>query len=124
MSGRSAIIPGPGHPITVEPAKRHVVVKVQGEVIADTRDALVLREASYAGVLYIPRADVRMEMLRRSEHTSYCPYKGDCSYYHLPEGNARAANAVWSYEKPYESVAAIAQHLAFYPDRVEITQSD
>jgi uncharacterized protein (DUF427 family) len=123
MSERSIKIPGPDHPITIDHDPKHVVVKYQGEVIADTRDALLLKEASYAGVLYIPRADVKMERLTHSDHTSYCPYKGDCSYYNLP-GDGRAANAVWSYEKPYESVAVIREHLAFYADRVEINAAD
>jgi uncharacterized protein (DUF427 family) len=123
MVERSVKIPGPDHPITVEKSSKHVVVKYQGEVIADTRDALRLQEATYPAVLYIPRGDVKMERLTHTDHTSYCPYKGDCSYYSLPEGDKRAANAVWSYEAPYESVAAIKEHLAFYADRVEITQA-
>ncbi len=123
MSERSMKIPGPDHPITIEKNPKHVVIKYQGEVIADTRNALRLMEASYAGVLYIPRTDVKMERLTHSDRTSYCPYKGDCSYYNLPAGDGRAANAVWSYEKPYESVAAIREHLAFYPDRVEISET-
>jgi uncharacterized protein (DUF427 family) len=111
--------PGPDHPITIERNPGRVVVSAAGRVIADTRDALTLREASCPPVLYIPRKDVDMALLERTGHATYCPYKGDCSYFSIPLGGERSANAVWSYEKPYPAVAAIAGHLAFYPDRVE-----
>jgi uncharacterized protein (DUF427 family) len=79
----------------------------------------VLREAAYMPVYYLPRADADMSLLARSDHTTYCPYKGDCSYYSIPAAGENATNAVWTYETPYEAVAAIAGHLAFYPDRVD-----
>jgi uncharacterized protein (DUF427 family) len=116
-------IPGPDHPITVTRNTKRVVVKVGGQVIADTRAALVLKEASYPPVQYIPRQDVDMSKLERTDHATYCPYKGDCSYYSIPSGGAKTVNAVWSYEAPYESVTIIKDHLAFYPDRVELTES-
>jgi uncharacterized protein (DUF427 family) len=116
-------IPGPDHPITVEPYPKQVVVRYKGEVIADTRAALRLKEASYPAVLYIPRGDAKMDKLTRSNHATYCPYKGEASYYSLPAGDAKAANAVWTYETPYDAVAEIREHLAFYPDRVEITET-
>jgi uncharacterized protein (DUF427 family) len=112
-------IPGPDHPITIEPNAKRVVVTVGGKVVADSTRALVLREAAYPAVQYIPRADVDMTLLQRTEHSSYCPYKGDASYYSIPAGGDRAANAVWSYETAYESVAPIAGHVAFYSDRVD-----
>ena len=112
-------VPGPEHPITIERAIGRVVVKMAGRVIADTRDALTLREASYPAVQYIPRKDADMTLLERTEHATYCPYKGDCSYYSIPAGGARSINAVWTYETPYAAVAAIKDHLAFYPDRVD-----
>ncbi len=112
-------IPGPDHPITVEPAAGRVVVKAAGHVVADTREALTLREANYPPVLYIPRKDVDMSLLERTDHATYCPYKGDCAYYSIPAGGARSANAVWTYEAPYPAVAAIQNHLAFYPDRID-----
>jgi len=112
-------IPGPGHPITIEPNPQRVVVKVAGKVIADTRNALSLREASYPAVQYIPRADVDMAELQRTNHATYCPYKGDASYYSIPAGGERGQNAVWTYETPYASVAAIKEHVAFYPSRVD-----
>jgi len=115
--------PGPDHPITVTPNPKRVVVKVGGQVIADTRAALALKEASYPPVQYIPRQDVDMSKLERTHHATYCPYKGDCSYYSIPSGGEKTVNAVWSYEAPYESVAIIKDHLAFYSDRVELTES-
>ena len=116
---RTPRIPGPDHPIAIVKNARRVVVTLAGKVIADTRDALTLREASYPGVQYIPRKDVDMTQLERTSHSTYCPYKGECSYFSLPAGGARSVNSVWSYEQPYESVAAIRDHLAFYPDRVD-----
>jgi uncharacterized protein (DUF427 family) len=116
---RTPRIPGPDHPITIERNAHRVVVSLAGRVIADTRDALSLREASYPAVQYIPRKDVDMTQLERSAHSTYCPYKGDCSYYSLPAGGVRSVDGVWSYEHPYTAVAAIRDHLAFYPDRVD-----
>jgi uncharacterized protein (DUF427 family) len=95
------------------------VVTVGRRVIADTRDALTLREASYPAVQYIPRRDVDMAALTRSEHTTYCPYKGDASYYSIPAGGGRSLNAVWTYETPFEAMAQIKDYVAFYPDRVD-----
>src|SRR6266571_9196258 len=112
-------IPGPDHPITIERTQARVVVTLNGRTIADSLSALTLKEASYPGVQYIPRKDVDMSQLSRTEHASYCPYKGDASYYSLPAGGERSANAVWTYEAPYEAVAAIKDHVAFYPDRVD-----
>ena len=112
-------IPGPDHPITIERSAARVTVSLGGRVLADSKDALVLREAAYPPVLYIPRKDVEMALFERTDHASYCPYKGDAAYYSIPSGGARSANAVWTYETPYESVAAIKDHLAFYPDRVD-----
>lgn len=119
MSEKPVRIPGPDHPITIAPTRSRVVVTAGGYVIADTRAALVLKEASYPPVFYIPRADTNMTLLAHTDHATYCPYKGDCSYFSIPVGGERSANAVWSYEAPYASVAAIKEHLAFYPDRVD-----
>jgi uncharacterized protein (DUF427 family) len=119
MNTRPEKIPGPDHPISISRNARRVVVKVAGQVIADTLAALRLEEASYPAVLYIPPADVDMAKLQRTEHTTYCPYKGDCSYYSIPSGGSRSINAVWSYEKPYASVSKIEHYLAFYPTRVD-----
>jgi uncharacterized protein (DUF427 family) len=111
--------PGPAHPITIEPSGKRVTVTVAGKVIADTRDALTLREAAYPVVFYVPRKDVDMEALERTEHSTYCPYKGDCAYFSIPAGGARAVNAVWTYEAPFDAVVSIKDHLAFYTDRVD-----
>lgn len=118
-AGKTVKIPGPDHPITIEANPSHVVVTLGGKVIADTRDALTLREAAYPAVLYIPRKDVDMTLLQRTDHATYCPYKGDCGYFSIPSGGERAVNAVWTYENPYAAVAQIKDHVAFYPDRVE-----
>jgi uncharacterized protein (DUF427 family) len=120
LSTRKTIkVPGPDHPITIEHNPNRVVVKVAGRVVADTRNALILREASYPAVQYIPRNDVNMALLERTDHVTYCPYKGDCTYFSILLGGDRSANAVWTYEAPYAAVALIKDHLAFYPDRVD-----
>lgn len=111
--------PGPDHPITIERNPARVVVSVAGKVVADSREALALREATYPAVQYIPRKDVDMSLLQRTDHATYCPYKGDCAYYSIPSGGERSANAVWTYEAPFAPVAEIKDHLAFYPDRVD-----
>jgi uncharacterized protein (DUF427 family) len=119
MTVKPMKIPGPDHPISIDANPSRVVVTVGGRVIADTRDALTLREASYPPVQYIPRQDVDMTALTRSDHTTYCPYKGDASYYSIPGGGDRSVNAVWTYETPFEAMAQIKDYLAFYPERVE-----
>jgi uncharacterized protein (DUF427 family) len=119
MAEKTIRIPGPDHPITIERNPKRVVVTLGGQVIADTREALALREANYAAVLYVPRKDVAMDALERSETASYCPYKGEASYFSIPSGGKRSVDAIWSYEAPLDAVAAIEDHLAFYPDRVD-----
>jgi uncharacterized protein (DUF427 family) len=111
--------PGPDHPITIEPNAARVRVSVGGQMIADTDDALTLREADYPPVQYIPTKDVDTSLLETSDATSYCPYKGEASYYSVPIGGDRAVNAVWQYRSPYAAVAEIKDRVAFYPDRVE-----
>jgi uncharacterized protein (DUF427 family) len=119
MSDKPIKIPGPDHPITITPLDGKVVVRAAGQVIAETTRALTLKEASYPAVYYIPRSDADMKTLEPTEHETYCPYKGDASYFSLPLGDA-GKNGVWSYETPYTAVAEIKDHLAFYPDKVEI----
>jgi uncharacterized protein (DUF427 family) len=118
-AARQPKIPGPDHPITVTPNRQRVLVRVGGALIADTRDALILQEASYPPVQYIPRKDVDMNLLQRTEHSSYCPFKGDASYYSIPGGGEKSVNAVWSYESPYPAVGQIKDYVAFYPSRVD-----
>jgi len=119
MNDKQMRHPGPDHPITIEANPNHVVVSIAGRVIADTREALALREGTYPAVLYIPRKDVDMSLLERTDHATYCPFKGDCAYYSIPIGGERSVNAVWTYELPYAAVSQIKDHLAFYPDRVD-----
>ncbi|HEX6832439.1 MAG TPA: DUF427 domain-containing protein [Rudaea sp.] len=112
-------IPGPDHPITITSNPRRVRVTVAGRTIADSRAVLTLREASYPPVQYVPRGDVDMSALARTERKTQCPYKGEASYYSIVPAGERGANAVWTYETPNPSVASIKEHLAFYPDRVD-----
>jgi len=118
MTTKPIKVPGPEHPITVEPNPSRVVVSIAGLTIADSREALTLREANYRAVQYIPRKDVDMSLLERTDHATHCPYKGDCAYYSIPLGGERSVNAVWTYEAPHFAVAEIKDYLAFYPDRV------
>lgn len=119
MNAKPMKVPGPDHPITLSPNDQRIVVTVAGRVIADTRAAVVLNEAGYPPVQYIPREDVDMSQLERTAHSTYCPYKGDASYYSIPAGGDRSANAVWTYENPYPAVIQIKDHVAFYPSRVD-----
>jgi len=118
-TARPIKVPGPDHPIAIERNTNRVVVRVAGRVVADTRAALTLSEANYAAVQYIPRKDVDMTLLERTDRATYCPYKGDAAYYSITPGGEKTVNAVWTYEAPYASVADIQDHLAFYPDRVD-----
>jgi uncharacterized protein (DUF427 family) len=124
MNSKPIRIPGPDHPISVTPTKERVTASVDGKLIADSREALTLQEAAYPPVQYIPRKDVDMTQLQRSAHQTYCPYKGECSYFSISAGGERMVNAVWSYEAPYAAVSAIRDLLAFYPDRVDIIEID
>jgi len=117
MANKAVLLPGPRHPITVNPAGVRVVVRVHGRVIADTRSALTLREADYPPVHYLPRDDVDMSLLHRTASESYCPFKGDAAYYNLPAAGEQGIDAVWTYEAPYEAVSAIKNHVAFYANR-------
>ena len=111
--------PGPDHPITMARNPNKIRVKLGGEVIAETTNAVTLKESTYPPVHYIPRADVKMSLLKRSQHASHCPYKGDAAYYSIEAGGRKAPNAVWTYEKPFPAVSQIDSLLAFYPDRVD-----
>jgi len=123
MKQKQAKLPGPDHPISIQRNPARVVVSAAGRVIADTDNALTLREAVYPPVQYMPREDVDFSQLERTDHTTYCPYKGECSYYSVPAGGEKSVNAVWTYEDPYPAVAQIKGHVAFYLNRVdEITE--
>jgi uncharacterized protein (DUF427 family) len=110
-------IPGPDHPITLSYAPRRVRVLFGGHLIADSADVLTLKEANYPPVYYFPRADVAMADLARTDHRTYCPYKGLASYFTVARDGEIAENAVWSYETPYPAMALIEERLAFYADR-------
>ena len=119
MTYKKVLVPGPDHPISLTPTGARVTVKLGSRVIADTTNAITLQEASYPAVQYIPLADVDPEVLRASDHATYCPYKGEASYYSVEVGDDVAAAALWFYPAPHDSVAAIKDHAAFYPDRVD-----
>ena len=112
-------IPGPDHPILISPAEGKVRVTVAGKIVAESTQALRLEEKGYPPVYYLPRDDADMSLFVRTTHYTYCPYKGDCSFYSIPIGGANSDNAVWTYEGPYEAVASIGGYLAFYPTRVD-----
>jgi uncharacterized protein (DUF427 family) len=112
-------LPGPDHPITIEPATERVRVTFNGKVVADSRRALVLREAAYKPVFYIPRDDAQMALFEHTAHSTHCPYKGDASYYTIKVDGRTAENAIWSYETPFPAMRQIAGRLAFYPNRVD-----
>jgi uncharacterized protein (DUF427 family) len=114
--------PGPDHPITIEAGTARIVARVGDTVIADTTSALTLREADYPPVHYVPLEDVDPAVLRDSTTQTYCPYKGDASYYHLALPGQELTDAVWVYRTPYPSVNPIAGHVAFYPDRVIVEE--
>jgi uncharacterized protein (DUF427 family) len=120
VTARLIRMPRPDHPIAIGPNRNHVVVSVAGRIIADTRDALTLRESNYGLVLYFPRKDVDLALLERTDHATYCPCKGEAAYYAIPLGGERSINAVWTYEAPYAWVAEIKDYVAFCLDRVDV----
>ena len=120
---RAVLEPGPQHPITVEPASARITVKAGDTPVAETTAALALREADYPTVYYVPLVDVRPEALQPSDHTTYCPYKGDATYYSIVTPQGELADAVWTYVTPYPAVAPIAGHVAFYANRVDVAVS-
>lgn len=122
MSERPVLTPTAEYPITVTPTGRHVTVRIGGDVIADTDRALSLCESTRPAVQYIPLADVRQDMLSRTDTTSYCPFKGDAAYYSVTTSAGQTVvDAIWTYEQPFPAVAAIAGYVAFYPDKAEIS---
>jgi uncharacterized protein (DUF427 family) len=118
------LTPGPDHPITIDTAPKRWRAFFAGHVIADTSDALILREANLGPVVYFPRADVAMEYMSRTDRSSHCPYKGDAGYYTILMDGEFAENAVWTYDAPFEAMTAIAGRLAFYTDKVEVYEVD
>ncbi|MET0495114.1 MAG: DUF427 domain-containing protein [Actinoplanes sp.] len=122
MAEKPVLEPGPDHPITITPNPARIVVTVAGQVVADSSRALTLQESTYPAVQYIPIEDVDRSLLERTETSTYCPYKGDASYYSIPAGGERSVDAIWVYEAPRDAVKEIKDHVAFYPDRVDSIQ--
>jgi uncharacterized protein (DUF427 family) len=122
MTDKPRLQPGPDHPITVTPTGKRVVVTIAGKVVADTENALSLKEATYPAVQYVPLADVDQTVLERTDTQTYCPYKGDAGYYSVVVGDQRVVDAIWEYQNPRDAVAQIKDHVAFYPDRVDSIQ--
>jgi uncharacterized protein (DUF427 family) len=119
VSSKEIKIPGPDHPIVISPIEGKVRAMVAGTIVAESTRALQLDEKGYPPVYYLPRDDADMSLLVRTERYTYCPYKGDCSYYSIPIGGSQSENAVWTYERPHEAVTSIREYLAFYPSQVD-----
>jgi uncharacterized protein (DUF427 family) len=120
--GKSMKLPGPDHPITISANPKRVRVTADGVVIAETAHALTLKEASYPAVQYVPRQDAKMDLLKRTQRVTHCPYKGDASYFSITANGKTLDNAIWTYETPFPAMAEISGHLAFYPDKVRIEE--
>lgn len=120
MASSPAFAANPGHTITVAPHDGHVTVRFNGTVVAETDRALSLKEANYPAVLYIPLDDCSPDHFQKTSHQTKCPFKGTASYWTLSAGGKSAENAVWGYMEPFDQVAEIAGHVAFYPDKVEM----
>lgn len=123
MTERTVLQPTPEHPISVIPTGRHVVVRMRGEIVAESDGALTLAESTYPAVQYVPLADVAPSALKRSDTTTYCPYKGEANYYHVTSAGDTVDDVIWTYEQPYPAVAAIAGHVAFYANKADVVVS-
>jgi uncharacterized protein (DUF427 family) len=121
MTSRPVLEPTAEHPITINPTGTRVVVRVNGEVVADSYQALQLQESTYPAVQYIPLKDVVQDRLVHTDTSSYCPYKGEAGYYSVTTAAGTVDDVIWTYEQPYPAVAAIAGHVAFYPDKADIS---
>ena len=121
MTERTVLLPTADHPITITPTGKHVTVRVNGEVVAETDAALTLQESTYPAVQYVPLADVVDSALSRSDNTTYCPYKGEANYYHVTTGESTVDDAIWTYEQPYPAVGEIVGHVAFYANKADVT---
>ena len=115
-------LPGPDHPITITANPKRIHVTSGGLVIADTTDALTLKEASYPAVQYMPRKDTNLALLKRTDRVTHCPYKGDANYFSIIADGKAIQNSIWTYETPFPAMAEISGHLAFYPDKVKIEE--
>jgi len=122
QKGLTMKLPGPDHPITITANPKRIRVSAGGGVIAETADALILKEASYPAVQYLPRKDANLALLARTDRVTHCPYKGDANYFSILADGKPIENAIWTYETPFPAMAEIAGHLAFYPDKVKIEE--
>jgi uncharacterized protein (DUF427 family) len=113
--------PSADHPITVEPSHARIRVTAGETVVADTTRALALQESTYPVSFYVPIDDVDQTLLRRTDTETYCPYKGEASYYSIRTGDGVIEDALWFYDEPYEAVGEIAGHAAFYTDKVQVS---
>jgi uncharacterized protein (DUF427 family) len=118
---REKLIPDASHPITVTPTFGRVQVVANGSVVAESTSSLTLQESTYPAVQYVPLADIDPAVLTRTGTTTYCPFKGDASYYSLTTAEGTISDAGWTYDDAYEAVAEIKDHIAFYPDKVTVT---
>jgi uncharacterized protein (DUF427 family) len=121
MTSRPVLEPTAEHPITITPTGQRVVVRINGDVVADTHQALQLQESTYPAVQYIPLKDITQEVLTRTDTSTYCPYKGEAAYYSVTTGGGTVEDAIWFYEQPYPAVGEIVGHVAFYADKADIT---
>ncbi len=114
----------PDYRVDLKPNAERIRVRFNGEIVSDSRRTLVVHETKHDPVIYFPREDVRFELLERTRHQTFCPFKGDASYWSLRVGDRIEKNAVWSYESPFDEVAGLKDYIAFYPDRVEWDHDD
>ncbi|HEX7824934.1 MAG TPA: DUF427 domain-containing protein [Mycobacterium sp.] len=121
MTERTVLLPTAEHPITITPTGKHVTVRVNGDVVAETDAALTLQESTYPAVQYVPLRDVVDSVLQRSDTTTYCPYKGEANYYHVTVGGDTIDDVIWTYEQPYSAVGEIVGHVAFYANKADVT---
>lgn len=121
MTERTVLLPTAEHPITITPTGKHVTVRVNGDVVAETDAALTLQESTYPAVQYVPLSDVVDSVLQRSDTTTYCPYKGEANYYHVTVGGDTIDDVIWTYEQPYSAVGEIVGHVAFYANKADVT---
>jgi uncharacterized protein (DUF427 family) len=117
--GKEIRIPGPDHPIAISPADGKMRVTVAGRIVAESTRAILLEEKGHPPVYYLPRSDADMSLLVRTKHYTFCPNKGDCTYYSIPIGGTKSEYAVWTYQEPYEAAASIKEYLGFDPSRVD-----
>jgi uncharacterized protein (DUF427 family) len=110
----------PSHRITIEPFDGVVTVVFSDAILASTDEALALRETNHQPVFYIPFKDVYFELLRRSDSSTHCPYKGDASYWNVSAAGEAVNDVMWAYEEPFDEMKQIKGHGAFYPSKVRI----